>query len=303
MPISPLPRILLVAALLLGIAACTPPALPFARLAGLVTSRQLGEISGLAASHAHDGVLWAINDGGNPARLYAISRRGRLLARYQIEGASNQDWEDLASFELDGRRYLLLADTGDNGGRRRGFSLHVFEEPAKLANGTLKPAWTIRARWPDGPRDCEAVAVDAAAGQVLLVSKKRVPPELFSLPLADPRGAVVEARRIGRLAGMPQVSEELRRKDPKLAALFSQVTAADIAPDRRSLAVLTYGNVLFYRRSEGEGWADATARAPEAHDIPPIPQAEALAWSAGGGGLYATGEFTPAPIFYLVPLQ
>lgn len=303
MVFSPSPRILLLAALLLGAAACSAPSLPFARLAGLVTSRQLGEISGLAASHAHDGVLWAINDGGNPARLYAISRRGRLLARYQVEGASNEDWEDLASFELDGRRYLLLADTGDNGGRRRGFALHVFEEPAMLANGTLKPAWTIRARWPDGPRDCEAVAVDAAAGQVLLVSKKRVPPELFSLPLADPRGAMVEARRIGRLAGVPQVGEELRRKDPKLAALFSQVTAADIAPDRRSLAVLTYGSVLFYRRSEGESWADATARAPEAHDIPPIPQAEALAWSAGGGGLYATGEFSPAPIFYLVPQQ
>lgn len=303
MPISLLPRILLLAALLLGIAACAPPSLPFARLAGLVTSGQLGEISGLAASHVHDGVLWAINDGGNPARLYAISRRGRLLARYEVERAKNQDWEDLSSFELAGRRYLLLADTGDNAGRRRGFTLHVFEEPAKLANGKLKPAWTIRARWPDGPRDCEAVAVDAAAGQVLLVSKKRVPPELFSLPLADPRGAVVEARRIGRLAGVPQVSEELRRKDPKFAALFSQVTAADIAPDRRSLAVLTYGSVLFYRRSAGQDWADATARAPEAHDIPPIPQAEALAWSAGGGGLYATGEFGPAPLFYLVPQQ
>ena len=291
------------AALLLGAAACAPPSLPFARLAGLVTSSQLNEISGLAASHVHDGVLWATNDGENPARLYAISRRGRLLARYEVEGVGNEDWEDLASFELDGRRYLLLADTGDNGGRRRGFSLHVFEEPARLANGKLKPAWTIRARWPDGPRDCEAVAVDAAAGQVLLVSKKRVPPELFSLPLADPRGAVVEARRIGRLAGVPQVSEDLRRKDPKLAALFSQVTAADIAPDRRSLAVLTYGSVLFYRRSAGQDWADATARAPEAHDIPPIPQAEALAWSAGGGGLYATGEFAPAPLFYLVPQQ
>lgn len=291
------------AALLLGIAACAPPSLPFARLAGLVTSRQLGEISGLAASHVHDGVLWAINDGGNPARLYAISRRGRLLARYEVEGASSEDWEDLASFELEGRRFLLLADTGDNGGRRRGFALHVFEEPTQLANGSLRPTWTIRARWPDGPRDCEAVAVDAAAGQVLLVSKKRVPPELFSLPLADPRGAVVEARRIGRLAGVPQVGEELRRKDPKLAALFSQVTAADIAPDRRSLAVLTYGSVLFYRRAEDESWAEATARAPEAHDIPPIPQAEALAWSAGGGGLYATGEFSPAPLFYLVPRQ
>lgn len=301
----PLSRSLWAAAvLLLGLlAACAPPALPFSRLAGLVTSRQLDEISGLAASHVHEDVLWAINDGDNPARLYAISRRGRLLARYDVVGAKNIDWEDLASFELGGHHYLLVADTGDNAGRRRGFTLHVFEEPARLADATLRPVWTVRARWPDGPRDCEAVAVDAVSGQVLLVSKKRTPPELFALPLADSHGAVIEARRIGRLSGVPQVGEELQRKDPQLAALFSQVTAADIAPDRRTLAVLTYGSVLFYRRGDGETWANATARAPEAHDVPPIPQAEALAWSAGGGGLYATGEFNPAPLFYLVPQQ
>src|SRR5690606_15748627 len=108
-------------------------------------------------------------------------------------------------------------------------------------------------------------------------------------------------RRIGRLAGVPQVGAELRRRDPRLAALFSQVTAADISPDQRTLAVMTYGSVLFYRRNAGESWANAAARTPEAHDIPPIPQAEALAWSAGGSGLYATGEFNPAPLFYLVP--
>ena len=43
------------------------------------------------------------------------------------------------------------------------------------------------------------------------------------------------------------------------------------------------------------------AAKPEAHDVPLIPQAEALAWSKGGGGLYASGEFRPAPIFYLSP--
>lgn len=293
----------LLLASLLGVAACSPPSLPFARLAGLVTSEQLGEISGLAASRAHADVLWVHNDSGNPARLYAISRRGPLLARFDVKGAKNVDWEDIAAFDLDGRHYLLLADTGDNGGRRRDMALYVFEEPAKLESGTLRPAWTIRARWPDGPRDCEAVAVDAARGEILLLSKKRVPPELFALPLADPRGAIREARRIGRLAGVPQVGEHLRRSDPKLAALFSQVTAADIAPDRRTLAVLTYGSVLFYRRGEGESWADAVMHPPETHDIPLIPQAEALGWSAGGAGLYATGESRPAPLFYLVPQQ
>ena len=65
--------------------------------------------------------------------------------------------------------------------------------------------------------------------------------------------------------------------------------------------MLTYGSVLFYRRVGDEGWGEAVARAPEAHDVPLIPQAEAIAWSSGGGGLYATGEFSPAPLFYLVP--
>jgi len=302
MPIRPSSRLSLLAALLLGVAACAPPSLPFSRLAGLITSGELDEISGLAASHQHEGVLWAINDSGNPARLLAINRRGRLLARFEVSGARNIDWEDLASFTLQGKHYLLVADTGDNGGKRKDIALHVFEEPSTLEDAVLRPAWTIRARWPDGPRDCEAVAVDAAAGQVLLVSKKRNPPDLFTLPLAKARG-VREARRIGRLAGVPQASAELRRNDPKLARLFPQVTAADLSPDGRTLAVLTYGSVLFYRRTPGEDWRTAVARMPETHDVPLIPQAEALAWSAGGAGLYATGEFKPAPLFYLSPDQ
>ena len=300
MPIRPFQRLSILAALLLCVVACAPPSLPFARLAGLITSGELDEISGLAASHVHDDVLWAINDGGNPARIVAINRRGRVLARFDVRGARNIDWEDLASFSLHGKHYLLVADTGDNGGRRKDIALHVFEEPTTLDGGELKPAWTIRARWPDGPRDCEAVAVDAAAGQVLLVSKKRSPPDLFTLPLAQSRGTR-EARRIGRLAGVPQASAELRRNDPTLAKLFPYVTAADLSPDGLTLAVLTYGSVLFYRRDAGENWGEAVARAPEAHDVPLIPQAEALAWSAGGGGLYATGEFKPAPLFYLSP--
>lgn len=300
MPIRSSSRLSLLAALLVGVAACAPPSLPFSRLAGLITSAELGEISGLAASHVHEDVLWAINDGGNPARLHAINRRGRVLARFDVRGVRNIDWEDLASFTWQGKHYLLVADTGDNGGKRKDILLHVFEEPATLEDAVLRPAWTIRARWPDGPRDCEAVAVDATAGQVLLVSKKRNPPDLFAIPLAKSRG-VREARRIGRLAGVPQASAELRRNDPVLAKLFPQVTAADLSPDRSTLAVLTYGSVLFYRRTPGENWSAAVARMPDAHDVPLVPQAEALAWSAGGAGLYVTGEFKPAPLFYLSP--
>lgn len=303
MSIRPRLRHAAIAALSLWLVGCAPPSIPFARLAGLVTDPRLQEISGLAASRAHEDVLWVIEDSGNGAQLHALSPRGRVLARYDVDGAKNRDWEDMASFDLDGKHYLLVADTGDNGGRRKDFMLHVFEEPSAISNGTLRPAWSIRGRWPDGPRDCEAVAVDAVAGQVLLISKKRNPPDLFALPLAKPSSSRGwrEARRIGRLGGVPEASAELQRNDPRLAKLFPQVTAADLSPDGQTLAVLTYGSVLFYRRTAGETWGPAVARAPESHDVPLIPQAEALAWTARGGGLYATGEFKPAPIFYLTP--
>ena len=125
MPIHTRLRLPALAALCLCAAACSPPPLPFARLAGLITDGDLDEVSGMAASRAHEDVLWAIEDSGNPARLYALSRRGRVLARYKVEGAKNDDWEDLASFDRGGKHYLLVADTGDNGGKRRDFVLHV----------------------------------------------------------------------------------------------------------------------------------------------------------------------------------
>ena len=81
MPIHPRLRLSALAALCLCAAACAPPSLPFARMAGLITNGDLNEVSGIAASRVHDDVLWAIEDSGNPARLYALSRRGRILAR------------------------------------------------------------------------------------------------------------------------------------------------------------------------------------------------------------------------------
>ena len=282
------------------LAGCSAPP-PFAQLSGLMLDAQLDEISGLAASGRHDDVLWMVNDGGNDPHLYAVSPRGSKLATLQVRGVDNTDWEDIAAFRRDGHDYLLVADTGDNGGLRKTLQLHVFEEPAEVADGILEPAWSIVFRWPDGARDCEAVAVDPATGEVLLVSKKRQPPELFSVPLRPAGEAPQVARLMGTLAGVPQGDAEEVDANPELARLRSQVTAADIARDRHALAVLTYRDVLVYRRRGREGWAGAVARAPEVHPLPWVPQAEALGWSVDGGALFATGELSPAPLFYLHP--
>jgi len=290
------------AALLLAglLAGCAASSLPFAQLSGLILDPELDEISGLAASHVRPDTLWVHNDGGNAPVLYAIGKRGGVLARFRIAGVANTDWEDLAAFDLEGRHYLLIADTGDNGGLRHSAQLHVVEEPTRFADGTLVPAWSIAFRWPDGPRDCEAVAVDAARGQVLLISKRHRPPELFVLPLRPARGLQV-ARRIAALAGIPPPDPDELRDHPRAARIRHQVTAADLSPDGRRLAVLTYTELLVYTRRLDEEWATAVARAPAVHALPWLPQAEALAWAPGGQALYATGEAMPAPLFYLNP--
>ncbi|GAA5076832.1 hypothetical protein [Lysobacter panacisoli] len=271
------------------------------RLAGVLIDPQLDEISGLAASRRHPDVLWMHDDGGNPERLFAVSTRGARLATLRVEGVTKTDWEDMASFELDGRDYLLIADTGDNGGLRRSLQLHIVEEPRRIENARLRPAWSIAFRWPDGARDCEAVAVDAKAGQILLISKRRQPPELFSLPLR-PRGTALQtATLLGRLQGVPQPDAEAVRRNPQRARLDSQVTSADISPDGRTLAVMTYRWLLLYGRRGDESWGDAVARAPRFELLPWLPQAEALGWSLDGRHLYATGEFIPAPLYRITP--
>lgn len=292
-------RLLPILCLAVLLAACGRQ--PFARIAGVLLDARLAEVSGMAASRRHADVLWMVNDGGNAASLYAVSRRGRRLATFAIAGAVNTDWEDLAAFDLGGRHYLLIADTGDNGGLRRTLQLHVVEEPSELRDGTLPVAWSIAFRWPDGARDCEAVAVDAVRRQVLLVSKKRHPPELFALALVPTRGQPQVARRIGLLAGVPVADARQRQSDPAGARLVGQVTAADVSPDGRMLAVLTYQDLLLYRRAGGQDWAQAAAGSPWRHPVPWLPQAEALGWSAAGGALYASGEFSPAPLLYLTP--
>ena len=276
-------------------------ALADATMTGWMTDPALPEVSGMAASHAHPGTLWVENDSDNPADVYAVSPGGTLLATLHVDGVPNIDWEDFASFDMDGHHYLILSDTGDNGGIRKTLALHVIEEPKELHDAHTRSAWSIAFRWPDGPRDCEAVAVDVRTSSILLITKKRVPAQLFRLPLRPTSPGVQTAELIGTLAGIPQPTADEIAAAPHFARYLSQVTAADIAPDRSSIAVLTYRRAYLYRRRSDEpddykSWAQTVAREPIQLSFGWLPQAEALAFAPDGRSFYVSGEHLPAPI-------
>jgi hypothetical protein len=264
--------------------------------AGLMTDPALNEVSGLAVSRAHPGTIWVENDSGNPAAIYAVRTGGALQATLKIEGAPNIDWEDIAAFDEDGHHYLLLSDTGDNGGIRKTLALYAIEEPATLRNASVRPVWSIQFRWPDGPRDCEALAVDVRRGEILLVTKKRVPPQLFRLPLHPADSRLQTAELIGTVAGIPQPTAEELEDSPRYGRYFAQITAADISADGRLIALMDYRRVYLYRRRDEESWAQALTRVPQRLSFGWLPQAEALGFSPSGEALYVSGEHVPAPI-------
>lgn len=286
-----------IAACLLPLLFLLPAAASAARwsepeIVGIVTRAEVDEISGLAPSRTLPGHWWAINDSGSPAVLALLDEGGRYLGSVPAP-VPNRDWEDLASFELDGKRYLLVADTGDNGGLRKELLLHVLEEPTSLED-TPALAWSLSFRWPDGPRDCEAVTVDPVRGEVLLVSKKRVPPELFRVPLKAEGLQVAE--RLGTLQGVPQPTAEDLERNPVYGRYRSQVTGADLSPDGRILAVLTYRALHYAERRPDEAWAQALARPVQSLPMPWMPQAEAVAFSVDGRELWIGSEQIPSPI-------
>lgn len=274
-----------------------------ARLSLLLTDPAIDEISGLAASRRHPDILWTHNDSGNAAEIHAVHTvRGRV-ATFKVADARNIDWEDIALYEDGDRHWLVLSDTGDNGGIREVLQLHFIPEPETVEDGSVRVERTLRFSWPDGARDCEAMAIDVERRGIYLVSKKRVPPELFRLPLdGDSTDAPLVAEKVGLVQHISQPTQRDLERNPVFGRYRAQVTGMDISPNGRMLAVLNYLQARIYVRNPGEAWADALARAPIEARFPWMAQAEGITFAADNASLWVGTERLPAPLIQ-IPLE
>lgn len=148
----------------------------------------LSELSGLAASRVHPGVLYGINDSGNEAVVFAIDDAGKTVARLTLPEAGNYDWEALApGRDREGRPVLWIGDIGDNLSQRSSVRLLRIAEPTTLQDRTV--TWQeFRVAYPDGPHNAEGLAIDPRDGTMWIVTKRsggpggvyRVPDDLRS---------------------------------------------------------------------------------------------------------------------------
>lgn len=267
---------------------------------GLVANPALVESSGMSHSRREADLLWVVNDGGHPAVLFAVRTDGHDQGQVAVEGAVNTDWEDLAGFEHAGRPYILIADVGDNRAVRNNSRIYIVAEPARQTTGDFPArivvAWQFDFRYEDGPRDCEGVGVDTRKGEILLITKRTVPPQIYALPLRPPAGIEVTARRIGMIPHIPPPTPPDLIASPRFGALQSQPTALDIRSDSGLAVVLTYKDAYLFPRQAGDVWETALARKPLVVALPKLKQKETGCLSPDGRRLYVSTEQRPTPL-------
>lgn len=258
-----------------------------AQATGALEAKALTESSGLAWGWANAPLLWTHNDSGDKPYLYALDTTGRNRGRFLLTGARHRDWEDMASFQRNGKSYLLIGDVGDNRHRRETVTLYLVAEPDVPARPEGEPRrlevqQTVHLRFANGPRDCEAIAYDPMTNTVLLMDKWLT------------RGATVYA-----LAWPDETGQVVHIARPIAATMLSMITAMDISPDGRRAIVCTYNRAYEFTRGDGRTWAQAFASQPRGIDLPDRKQGEALCFGPDGRSLYLTSEQRPAKLWHI----
>ena len=239
---------------------------------GRLAHPAIRESSGIVASRRYRGVYWTMNDSSNPPQLFAINAAGELLRAVRLVGAENVDWEDIAA---DGSGKLYVADVGDNRRKRQVLTIYVLGEPDPRGTAAAAVEETCRFRYPrgHGPFDCEAMFV--RKGWAYLITKQSLEARVYRVRLDGQAGQTAEAEYLGLL--------------PEAA----WVTAADISPDGRHIAVLSYTGVYVYDLPQAmeelvaAGTTSREAAPVQAVRVRPrkrtaaLGQAEAICWTDG----------------------
>jgi len=257
------------------------------RLQGFLENKKIDESSGMAASNRHRGTFWTHNDSGDKPRIFAFDEAGKHRGTCHIKGAEHVDWEDMGAFLWNGQPFVFVADTGDNGRRRKRYIIYTALEPDAPQNDT-RVFHRLEFQYEDGAsRDCEAVAYDARENQFVLVEKRKSRDAWRNSPVWilkwDPEKAKQEcvAQRVGAIA-------------------FPIVTGLDLTPSGDQAVIITYfGSGAIITREARESWQEAVRKPLHTFAMPPRKQGEAVCFGNDAKTLFLTSEKEPSPLYRL----
>ncbi|MEC7984632.1 MAG: hypothetical protein VX278_05680 [Myxococcota bacterium] len=252
--------------------------------AGIVSSPDITEASGMDASWLDDNILWVHNDSGDSSRLFAINLQGAHQSTITLEGIIAIDWEDMAigPGPLEDIPYIYVGDFGDNDLERNDAAIYRFPEPSLVDEDTIIPASDIEKfpiSYPEGPQDAEALVVHPLNAQIWIITKSTEHTRIYTknTPLvAD------ETNTLTQSGSLP-----LRDLGGEGSPL---ITAAALSPNAVDLIVRTYTSVYILPEeglNDSSLWNENTIcqqpAAPEA-------QGETIAFSQDGSAYFTLSE-------------
>lgn len=249
---------------------------------GNIGNPELLEVSGLAASTTLPNVLWAHNDSSDSARLFAVSATGEDLGTYEVDGAQNEDWEDVARAACATGECLYVADIGDNDFTRSSYAVYVVEEPTEVAPGNREIAG-VRSDfvYPDGPHDAEVLLVHPITGAITIVTKVEDGPALiYELGPLVPDG-MQTAVAVGEL------------DPPKGRAKF---TGGSVHPEAHAVLLRTNSRLWHFPMSADQTVAEALTADTCQLELALETQGEAVSWLPDASGFVTIGEGAGAAV-------
>ena len=260
---------------------------------GTVESPDINEASGMVASRQNADVIWVHNDSGDTARLFAMNTAGKHLGVYNIVGATNIDWEDIAIGPcLDSNDdCLYIADIGDNAGERGSITVYQVPEPVvgtvPISTPINLTAEAITLQYPGRGRDAESLMIDPLSGDLYIISKRETPSHLYFAAASSLFG------------GETVMLQDLGPLESTFAS------AADISPDGSEMLVRYYNaqtdteSVLLYDRPSDTSVAAALFAGGVQVPYELEPNGEAVSFNADASGYFTTSEQLHQPInFY-----
>lgn len=283
-----------------------------AEVVGRVMARSLDEASGLAASRAHPGVLWAHNDGGARPGVYAIGPGGADLGFHPLPQDA-VDVEDMAIASGATGDELYLGDIGDNREARTSIAVLRFPEPDPDEPGPIPAVERFEFVYPDGPHNAETLLVDETNRRIVIVTKEQARgPDgrpspfgatddslVFEAPLDAPDGAPVELTAAG-VVDTRLLEQRVDDPTPHPATLLGfggVATGGDVSVDGTLVALRTYEAVWVWPRAHGQSVAEVFGGEPCRVQTLPEDQGEAVAFVADG--LITIGEGVTPPIHHI----
>ncbi|GAA4304111.1 hypothetical protein [Nibribacter koreensis] len=177
------------------------------------------ESSGLEASG--DGNFWTHPDAGNEPVLYKINLSGDLLETMVVEGADNNDWEDVARGQ-DG--FLYIGDMGNNDNLREDLQILKVDEKAKKVVGTIPFKYADQTEFPPAKQDLN-----------FDVEGFLMHNNAFYL-FTKNRGKGNDWVKLYKVNNQPGAKQNVAPLDS--IEIKTKITAADISPDGKRIALL-----------------------------------------------------------------